>query len=74
MAWPDVRLAIEPGHSWWHGGDLRQRADQARDRACAVVGWHVHRYDEAASRDPVATSRELLALYRQRAADLGIHS
>ena len=22
-AWPDVRLGVEPGHSWWHGGDLR---------------------------------------------------
>lgn len=71
LAWPDVRLAVEPGHSWWHGGDLRQRADQARDRACAIVGWHVHRYDEDATRDRAATARELLALYRQRAADLG---
>ena len=59
LAWPDVRLAIEPGHSWWHGGDLRQRADQARDRACALVGWHVHRYDEAAAADPAATAREI---------------
>ena len=71
LAWPDVRLAVEPGHSWWHGGDLRQRADQARDRACALVGWHVHRYDEDAVRDSGATAREILALYRQRAADLG---
>jgi hypothetical protein len=71
LAWPDVRLAVEPGHSWWHGGDLRQRADQAPDRACAIVGWHVHRYDEDAARDRGATARELLALYRQRAADLG---
>ena len=71
LAWPDVRLAIEPGHSWWHGGDLRQRADQARDRACALVGWHVHRFDEAATQDRAATAREIAALYRQRAADLG---
>ncbi|HEU4842508.1 MAG TPA: hypothetical protein VFT09_13735, partial [Ilumatobacteraceae bacterium] len=71
LAWPGVRLAIEPGHSWWHGGDLRQRADQSRDRACALVGWLVHRYDESATRDRDATARELLALYRSRAADLG---
>ena len=70
LAWPDVRLAVEPGHSWWHGGDLRQRADQARDRACALVGWHVHRYDEAATTDRGRTARELLDLYRQRAADI----
>jgi hypothetical protein len=66
-----VRLAIEPGHSWWHGGDLRQRADQARDRACALLGWHVHRYDESAAADLVGTGRELLALYRRRWADVG---
>ena len=23
IAWPEVRLAVEPGHSWWHGGDTR---------------------------------------------------
>jgi hypothetical protein len=74
LAWPHLRLAVEPGHSWWHGGDLRQRADQTRDRACALVGWHVHRYDETATRAPHATARELLALYRQRADDLRLHS
>ena len=41
IAWPEVRLAVEPGHSWWHGGELRQLRDEARDRACGVVGWHV---------------------------------
>jgi hypothetical protein len=70
IAWPDVRLAVEPGHSWWHGGDLRQRADQNRDRACALIGWLVVRYDEAAASDPAATARELGALYRRRAEDL----
>lgn len=70
LAWPDARLAVEPGHSWWHGGDLRQRRDQDRDRACAVVGWFVSRYDEAAARDKAAKSRELLAIYRRRRADL----
>lgn len=70
LAWPDARLAIEPGHSWWHGGDEQQRKDQARDRACAVVGWHVLRYDETAQLHPSATARELRALYERRVADL----
>lgn len=47
LAWPDVHLAVEPGHSWWHGGDLRTRSDNARDNACGEVGWHVMRYDES---------------------------
>jgi hypothetical protein len=70
LAWPSIRLAVEPGHSWWHGGDLGQRRDQARDRACNAVGWQVERYDEAARRDP-ATAHELRAIYRRRAEDIG---
>jgi hypothetical protein len=66
LAWPDIRLAVEPGHSWWHGGDPRQRRDQARDRACSALGWLVVRYDEDARKD-AATARELAAIYRQRA-------
>ncbi len=48
IAWPDVRLALEPGHSWWHGGDAQQRADQDRDRECSELGWLVLRFDESA--------------------------
>jgi hypothetical protein len=70
LAWPDARLAVEPGHSWWHGGDLRQRADQARDRACNVVGWQVERYDEVARADALGTAQELLSIYHRRVADL----
>jgi very-short-patch-repair endonuclease len=70
LAWPDVRLAIEPGHSWWHGGDLKMRADYARDRDCDEIGWRVIRYDEAAAEDPERTARQILAIYRRRKADL----
>ena len=66
IAWPAIRLAIEPGHSWWHGGDLGQRRDQARDRACSAVGWQVIRYDEQAARRAAATASELRAVYRAR--------
>ena len=71
LAWPAARLAVEPGHSWWHGGDAQVRRDEARDRACAVVGWYVSRYDETARRDKRGTALELLAIYRRRVADLG---
>jgi hypothetical protein len=66
LAWPAVRLAVEPGHSWWHGGDLRTRADMARDRACGAIGWYVARYDEAARSDLAAVGRELTELYTRR--------
>ena len=70
LAWPDALLAVEPGHSWWHGGDLGQRRDQQRDRACDQVGWRVIRYDEDARRHPSRTARELLAIYRTRIVQL----
>jgi hypothetical protein len=66
LAWPAVRLAIEPGHSWWHGGDLGQRRDQARDRACSAVGWLVVRFDEDVRRHPVRAVAELGAIHRSR--------
>lgn len=68
LAWPAVRLAIEPGHSWWHGGDMGKRKDEARDRACSAIGWQVERYDEAAMRDIDAAASEIVAIYSQRAA------
>ena len=43
LAWPAARLAVEPGHSRWH---VDVAKDQARDRACSVVGWQVERYDQ----------------------------
>jgi hypothetical protein len=66
LAWPEVKLGVEPGHSWWHGGDLGVRRDIARDRACGELGWHIARYDESAREDLAAVGRELLNMYRQR--------
>lgn len=66
IAWPDLRFALEPGHSWWHGGDLAQRADQARDRGCAELGWQVVRYDESVWGRRATTVREIAAMYRAR--------
>jgi hypothetical protein len=66
FAWPAVMLAVEPGHSWWHGGDLRMRADGARDRACTALGWEVVRYDETARADLAGVGRELRTIYDRR--------
>lgn len=70
IAWPDVRLGIEPGHSWWHGGDLRMRSDQARDRACGEIGWLIVRFDESMSQDLHAAGQQIRRLYQQRRAQL----
>jgi hypothetical protein len=70
LAWPDLRLAIEPGHTRWHGSDDRLRADQARDRSCAEMGWLVIRFDESVWERREATVRELRRIHRRRVEDL----
>ena len=66
LAWPDVMLGVEPGHSWWHGGDLGQRGDQQRRRDCAAVGWQVESYDESAASNLATVGAEIAAIYHQR--------
>jgi hypothetical protein len=66
VGWPSARLAVEPGHSWWHGGDLRMRTDQARDRACGIVGWHVMRYDESYRSRLDVLAAEVSEMYTER--------
>jgi hypothetical protein len=73
LAWPDLRLALEPGHSWWHGGDLRTRADQDRDRACGEIGWMVVRFDESLRERRQAIVRQLRSLYAERCRQLSGH-
>ncbi|MGB0113598.1 MAG: hypothetical protein WBP59_10290 [Ilumatobacteraceae bacterium] len=66
IAWPTVRLAVEPGAAWWHGGDLRQRHDQARDRACSEEGWHIIRFDDSLRDDPMAAARQIQRIHSTR--------
>lgn len=70
IAWPNAKLAVEPGASWWHGGDLGQRRDQTRDRACAEVGWLVLRFDESMRKDVGAAARQVKRIHQQRSIDL----
>ena len=71
IAWPNVRLAVEPGAGRWHNGALQQRRDYARDRFCSEQGWHVVRFDESLSDDPMAAARQVHRIYRSR---IGGHS
>ncbi|MGI9030378.1 MAG: hypothetical protein ACR2HP_10405, partial [Ilumatobacteraceae bacterium] len=65
-----VRLGVEPGHSWWHGGDLRQRADQARDRACDEIGWRIVRCDESVRDELARFGLQLKIIYDERRRSL----
>jgi hypothetical protein len=66
IAWPRIRLGVEPGAMWWHGGDRRQRLDQARDVACGEVGWQILRFDETLRRDPRDAATRIARVYQQR--------
>jgi hypothetical protein len=66
LAWPTARLGIEPGHSWWHGGDLGKRADEARDRACDEVGWRIIRHDESFQDDAPSFAGQIRIIYDER--------
>ena len=59
IAWPGIQLGVEPGALWWHGGDERQRLDQARDVACGEVGWHIIRFDERLRDDAIGAARRI---------------
>ena len=69
IAWPAIRLAVEPGASWWHGGDDGQRRDQTRDRACGELGWLVIRLDERLRDDIAATARQIRRIHQRRTLD-----
>ncbi len=63
IAWPDVRLAVEPGAAWYHSGSLAVRRDQARDRACVELGWRVVRFDETIRSDLHTAARQVRRIY-----------
>lgn len=68
LAWPDVRLGIEPGDTFWHGGDEKVRSDHGRDRACDEIGWRTLRFDEVELRELDRCALQVVTIYRQREA------
>jgi hypothetical protein len=71
IAWPLIRLGLEPGGMWWHGGDEKQRQDQARDVGCGEVGWQILRFDDRLKSDPMRAARQVERVYRARESQLG---
>lgn len=70
IAWPVVRLAVEPGSAWFHGGDRGQRRDHDRDLGCSELGWMVVRVDDSFRDDPMAFARRVRRSHRRRHDDL----
>lgn len=70
LAWPRARLGVEPGHSWWHGGDLRKRADESRDRACDEIGWRIVRHDESLREELAKFGLQIRIIHDERMRSL----
>jgi very-short-patch-repair endonuclease len=66
IAWPEVKLAVEPGHAWFHSGRQAVRRDQARDRGCVELGWQVVRFDESIRTDFLAAARQIRRIHESR--------
>ena len=70
IAWPLIRLAVEPGASWYHGGDATQARDYDRDLACNEVGWMIIRLDETFRLDPAGAAQRVARAHRMRCREL----
>ncbi|MGA9278634.1 hypothetical protein [Ilumatobacter sp.] len=68
LAWPGLRLCVEPGHSWWHGGDDAMRRDNARVLGALAIGWETIQLDESLRCDPRQAAEMVQRAYRHRAA------
>lgn len=67
LAWPNAKLGLEPGATFWHSGDEKIRSDHSRDRACDEIGWRILRFDEVELRNVMACAQQSLKIYRARA-------
>jgi hypothetical protein len=72
-AWPEVKLAVELDGARHHTSPEDRRRDLARDAALAALGWVVLRFTYAdVRRDPDLVRRQVLEVYRMRAAQLRV--
>lgn len=70
IAYPEVQLAVEPGATWWHGGNERARQDDRRDIALAELGWQTMRFDEVELGDLESCAQRVVRVYHRRQRDL----
>ncbi len=68
FAWPEIRLCVEPGHSWWHGGDDGIRRDNERRLGALAIGWETVQLDESLRLDPAQSASMVRAVYDRRLA------
>jgi hypothetical protein len=68
IAWPDLRLCVEPGHSWWHGGNEGVRRDNERALGALAIGWETIALDESLRCDPHQAALMIRRAFEHRTA------
>ncbi len=71
IAWPDIRLGIEPGHSRFHEGESAHERDTLRDLSCRQQGWEIQRLTQGIRADLPGLARRLRLVHQRRSHDLG---
>ena len=72
FAWPDLMLALEVDHSFWHSGSGESTKDKSRDRKLAGLGWLTLRVtDDDIKLDLATTIREIAVVMNERRSRLG---
>ncbi|NDD98436.1 MAG: DUF559 domain-containing protein [Actinobacteria bacterium] len=72
FAWPDLMLALEVDHSFWHSGSGESTKDKSRDRKLAGLGWLTLRVTEDDMRNDLATIvREIALVINEGRAHMG---
>ena len=68
LAWLDIKLCVEPGHSWWHGGDEGLKRDNDRRIGALAIGWETVQLDESLRHDPAQSAAMIRTIFRRRQA------
>ena len=70
IAWPDIRLAIEPGHNRFHRGVDASEQDTLRDLACGELGLDIIRLTQQIQHDLPVFAQQIRRVYLQRRRDI----
>ena len=72
-AWPGLRVAVEMDGHRFHSSRADRERDMRRDTALAALGWIVLRFSyQRLTTDPEGCRREIEAVLRRRALELGV--
>lgn len=69
FAWPELQIAVEVDHPFWHTMDDRWRRDRSRDRQLIALGWATPRLTDLDVEHGLATSvADIATIIRRRTA------